>query len=142
MYLKLAGWSYQTCSEEAMYKPSKSDMDFFKEPSFDSEVWFKALYLPHEDWKRMVANDCNENKWDVDRKYGFMYNYPGVGVGVHTSNKMTCYDEKLDHKNKITWINVSETDQVWAPIQQYERPLPKCSVCRQEGHNKRTCKSR
>ena len=142
MYLKLAGWSYQDCSEGPMYKPSKNDMDFYKEPSFDSQIWFKNPYKPHEEWKRMVARDCNENIMDIHLKYGWMYYYPGVGVGVHTSNKMCSYDEKLDHKNKITWINVSETIGVWAPIDKYERPLPKCSVCRQEGHNKRTCKNK
>ena len=52
------------------------------------------------------------------------------------------WKEKQDHKNKITWIKVSEDSSIWAPIDKYEGRIITCSLCKEEGHNKRTCKNK
>jgi hypothetical protein len=125
-YLVRKNWGYQTCCPDeeniiGYFKPDDHEkIEFYPEPDFNSEPLKKVISNKHEDWKYMVSDSLKCTLAEMDKKYGNMYEVEGLDNPVHTSNCLWGWKEIKDKENRITWIKVSNYEEIWAPFDDYD----------------------
>ena len=112
IYLVKKQWGYQTVC------PDEENTTGYYRPENKSTIQF----YNRPSFNSKIFNKCNVPPNYYDSVWG--------------------WKEKTDHKNKITWVKVSNYSDIWAPFDSYEGRIVTCSLCKKEGHNKRTCNNK
>jgi hypothetical protein len=125
-YLVKKKWGYQTCCPDeentvGYFRPENHDtINFYDGPSFDRNILDKIKSRKHENWKYNAADGCNLTLKEMDDKFGFMYEVENLDLLIHKSNGIWGWEEVKDKDNEITWIKISEDNDVWAPYDYYD----------------------
>ncbi len=56
----------------------------------------------------------------MDDKFGIKYEVENLDFLIYKSNGIWGWEKVKDKENKITWIRISEDNDVWAPYDDYD----------------------
>jgi hypothetical protein len=125
-YLVTKEWGYQTCCPDeentvGYFTPKNNDeIQFYDGPSYDSNILDKVKDRKFEQWKYDTADKLNLNLREMDDKFGIKYEVENLDFLIYKSNGIWGWEKVIDKENKITWIRISEDNDVWAPYDDYD----------------------
>jgi len=125
-YLKIKKWGYQTCCPDeentvGYFTPKNNDeIQFYDGPSYNNNILDKVKHVEFEKWKYDTADKLNLTLKEMDNRFGIKYEVENLDFLIYQSNGIWGWEKIKDKENKITWIRISEDNDVWAPYDDYD----------------------